>query len=129
GSAVSVASGMALAAIGTDTGGSIRIPAAVCGIVGVKPTYDEISADDVVPLARSFDHVGPFTRTVADAMLLHGALTRSTSLGAAAMTAAPRRRDVRTLRLAIPRPYFCELLDREVRARFDEAIAPLRHAG
>ena len=125
GSAVSVASGMALAAIGTDTGGSIRIPAAVCGVVGLKPTYDEVSAESVVPLARSFDHVGPFTRTVGDAVLVHRAMTHSTSLGASRSTA----RDARTLRLAIPRPYFCELLDREVRGRFDEAIAALRDAG
>ena len=71
GSAVSVAAGMALASIGTDTGGSIRIPASACGVVGLKPTHGEVSAAGVVPLAPSLDHVGPITRSVGDAALLY----------------------------------------------------------
>src|SRR5262245_16739957 len=67
GSAASVAAGMALATIGTDTGGSIRIPSAACGIVGLKPTIGEVSIDGVVPLSRTFDHVGPLAQTVTDA--------------------------------------------------------------
>ena len=67
GSAVSVVAGMALATLGTDTGGSIRIPAAACGIVGLKPTYGEVSAEGVVPLSRTLDHVGPLAHTVTDA--------------------------------------------------------------
>ena len=67
GSAISVATGMALASVGTDTGGSIRIPAAACGIVGLKPEWGEIPAAGVVPLSRQLDHVGPMTRSVADA--------------------------------------------------------------
>src|SRR6266545_2210651 len=74
GSAVAVAAGMALASLGTDTGGSIRIPAAACGIVGLKPTIGEISTDGVVPLSKTFDHVGPFTRTVGDAWLMYRAM-------------------------------------------------------
>ncbi|MBX6352242.1 MAG: amidase [Thermoflavifilum sp.] len=70
GSAVAVAAGLCCAAIGTDTGGSIRIPAAVCGHVGLKPTYGRVSKAGVFPLASSLDHVGPMTRTVADAALL-----------------------------------------------------------
>src|SRR5881227_2249171 len=66
GSAISVATGMALGSIGTDTGGSIRIPAAACGIVGLKPTVGEISTEGVVPLSRPLDHVGPLTQSVAD---------------------------------------------------------------
>src|SRR5215510_14574711 len=73
GSAVSVAAGMAFASVGTDTGGSIRIPAAACGIVGLKPTYGEISTDGVIPLAARLDHVGPLARSVADVwMVLRG---------------------------------------------------------
>src|SRR5204863_3972368 len=74
GSAASVATGMALATIGTDTGGSIRIPAAACGIVGLKPSLGEVSIDGVVPLSRTLDHVGPLTRSVTDACLVYHAL-------------------------------------------------------
>src|SRR5262249_4908009 len=70
GSAASVAAGMALATIGTDTGGSVRIPAAACGIVGLKPTLGEVSTDGVVPLSHTLDHVGPLTLTGADASLV-----------------------------------------------------------
>ena len=75
GSAVAVATGMSIASIGTDTGGSIRIPAAACGVVGLKASYGEVSCEGVVPLARSLDHVGPLTRSVGDAAVLHGILT------------------------------------------------------
>lgn len=128
GSAVAVATGMALAALGTDTGGSIRIPAAACGIVGLKPTLGEISTDGIVPLAKTFDHVGPFTRTLGDARLLHQAL--STSSGADPHSSgAALPRSAKDLRLGIPRGYLTDLLDDDVRARFDEAAAALRRAG
>jgi aspartyl-tRNA(Asn)/glutamyl-tRNA(Gln) amidotransferase subunit A len=123
GSAASVAAGMALATIGTDTGGSIRIPAAACGIVGLKPSFGEVSIDGVVPLSRTLDHVGPLTQTVADASLVYHAL-----LGDAhAMPPAPLPHH--SIRLAIPRGYFLDLLDDDVRARFDEAVGRLRDAG
>lgn len=70
GSAVAVASGMALAALGTDTGGSIRIPAALCGVVGLKPTYGRVSLRGILPLSWNLDHAGPITRKVEDAALL-----------------------------------------------------------
>ncbi len=70
GSAVAVATGMSLAALGTDTGGSIRIPASLCGIVGLKPTYGRVSVRGVFPLSWNLDHVGPLTRTVRDAALM-----------------------------------------------------------
>jgi aspartyl-tRNA(Asn)/glutamyl-tRNA(Gln) amidotransferase subunit A len=123
GSAASIVAGMALASVGTDTGGSIRIPAAACGTVGLKPTYGEVSADGVVPLARSLDHVGPLAASVADAYLVYHAL-----LGGAPprpLAAAP----VRGLRLAVPRAYFCDLLDDEVRTAFENALGRLRDGG
>lgn len=70
GSAVAVATGMALAALGTDTGGSIRIPASLCGIVGLKPTYGRVSVRGVIPLSWNLDHIGPLTRTVKDAAIM-----------------------------------------------------------
>src|SRR6185436_17988530 len=70
GSAVAVATGMGLASIGTDTGGSIRIPAAACGIVGLKPAIGDVPTTGVFPLSSSLDHAGPLTRSVEDAACL-----------------------------------------------------------
>ena len=123
GSAASVAAGLALATVGTDTGGSIRIPAAACGIVGLKPSFGEISIDGVVPLSRTLDHVGPLAQTVGDACLVYHALLGD------AHAAPPAPMPVSGLRLAVPRQYFCDLLDDEVRARFEEALDRLRAAG
>jgi aspartyl-tRNA(Asn)/glutamyl-tRNA(Gln) amidotransferase subunit A len=123
GSAASVAAGMALATIGTDTGGSIRIPAAACGIVGLKPRYGEVPVEGVVPLSRRLDHVGPLARTVADVSLvyrvLHGSVTAK----------PPPPVPVSSVRLGVPRAYFCDVLDDEVRRHFDAAIDRLRAAG
>jgi aspartyl-tRNA(Asn)/glutamyl-tRNA(Gln) amidotransferase subunit A len=74
GSAAAVAAGMGLASIGTDTGGSVRIPAAACGVVGLKPSFGEIPVDGVIPLSASLDHVGPLARTVQDASWLFAVL-------------------------------------------------------
>jgi len=123
GSAASVAAGMALATIGTDTGGSIRIPAAACGVVGLKPSFGEVSTDGVVPLSRTLDHVGPLAACVADASLVYHALLGD------AHTTAPAPMPLHGLRLAVPRRYFCDLLDDEVRGRFDAAVGRLRAAG
>src|SRR6202049_4037435 len=72
GSAAAIAAGLCVASVGTDTGGSIRIPAAMCGIVGLKPTFGRVSVFGAVPLAPTFDHVGPLGRSVADAAILLG---------------------------------------------------------
>ena len=122
GSAVSVAAGMALASIGTDTGGSIRIPAAACGVVGLKPGYGEVPADGVVPLSRTLDHVGPLCRTVEDAAILYDVLR-----GAA--PAPLRAREIRGLRFGVPREYFLALLDAQVASSFEGACDRLRAAG
>jgi aspartyl-tRNA(Asn)/glutamyl-tRNA(Gln) amidotransferase subunit A len=123
GSAVSVAANMALATIGTDTGGSIRIPAAACGIVGLKPSLGEVSIDGVVPLSRTLDHIGPLTQTVTDACLVYHALMGDP----AAKPPAPM--PMHGLRLAVPRTYFCDLLDDDVRSRFEDTLDRLRTAG
>ena len=123
GSAASVAAGMALATIGTDTGGSIRIPAAACGIVGLKPSFGEVSIDGVVPLSRTLDHIGPLAQTVTDAALLYHALMGDPN----GLPPAPM--PLHGLKLAVPRKYFCDLLDDVVRARFEEALDRLRTAG
>jgi aspartyl-tRNA(Asn)/glutamyl-tRNA(Gln) amidotransferase subunit A len=122
GSAVSVATGMAWASIGTDTGGSIRIPAAACGVVGLKPSFGEVPTDGVVPLSASFDHVGPLCRCVGDARLLFDVLAP----GAAPDAPAP---GASGLRLGVPRDYFLDHLAAAVRTSFDQACDRLRGAG
>jgi aspartyl-tRNA(Asn)/glutamyl-tRNA(Gln) amidotransferase subunit A len=123
GSAASVAADMALASLGTDTGGSIRIPAAACGIVGLKPSHGEISTERVVPLSRTLDHVGPLARSVSDAgHMFHALLGRHAGRPLAATPAGG-------LRLAVLRRYFCDVLDDEVRARFEESLEALRQSG
>jgi aspartyl-tRNA(Asn)/glutamyl-tRNA(Gln) amidotransferase subunit A len=97
GAAVSIVEGMAMGALGTDTGGSIRIPAAVCGIVGLKPTYGEISCEEVVPLSTTLDHVGPITRTVRDCVALFLAMRDGE------VAPAPRVAAAQSAWLGIPR--------------------------
>ena len=121
GSAVSVATGMAFASLGTDTGGSIRIPAAACGLVGLKPTFGEVSCDGVVPLAPSLDHVGPLTRCVRDARLLYHAMRDRQEVEVASTNGAARK-------LGCPRPHFLDQLDDEVRAAFERALSRLTDA-
>jgi aspartyl-tRNA(Asn)/glutamyl-tRNA(Gln) amidotransferase subunit A len=121
GSAAAVATGMGCASVGTDTGGSIRIPAAACGCVGLKPTYGELSCEGIIPLSRSLDHVGPIARTVGDARLLFQAMG-----GAGAVRPAPA---IGGLALGVLGSYFMETVDDAVRAAVGEALDRLRAAG
>lgn len=118
GSAIAVATGMAVAAIGTDTGGSIRIPASACGVVGLKPTHGEVSLEGVVPLAPSLDHAGPIARTVGDAATVFR-IIRDADGDDDTSDPPPRPR------LGIPRRYFLDLVDPAVQAAFEAAIARL----
>jgi aspartyl-tRNA(Asn)/glutamyl-tRNA(Gln) amidotransferase subunit A len=124
GSAISVRTGMSVASVGTDTGGSIRIPAAACGIVGLKPTFGEISAEGVVPLSRQLDHVGPLTRSVADAELMFDVLRGIAPVQTAQPAAAPS-----DITLALLDTYFMERLGEDVDASIHSAIERLRTAG
>jgi aspartyl-tRNA(Asn)/glutamyl-tRNA(Gln) amidotransferase subunit A len=123
GSAVSVAAGMAHASIGSDTGGSIRIPSAICGLVGLKPSFGEIPTDGVVPLSQTLDHIGPICRSVADAATVFDVL-RGNPAGE-----RPAPRAISGLRLGLLREYFMTVLDPQVAAAFEQACARLRDAG
>jgi aspartyl-tRNA(Asn)/glutamyl-tRNA(Gln) amidotransferase subunit A len=113
---------MGWASIGTDTGGSVRIPASACGVVGLKPTFGEIPATGVVPLSVSLDHVGPLARTVRDARDVYDALA-----GTSTVTRPPR--PISDVRLGAIGGYFLEKLDEDVRSRFEEALSRLSAAG
>ena len=135
GSAAAVAGDLAVAALGTDTGGSVRQPAAFCGVVGLKPTYGRVSRYGLVAFASSLDHVGPLTRDVQDCALVleaiagrdpHDSTSVDTSVPhyAAALTG-----DVRGLRIGVPREYFTPGMDAEVDGAVREAIAVLEKLG
>ena len=132
GSAAAVGGGLALAALGTDTGGSIRQPASHCGIVGVKPTYGRVSRYGVVACASSLDQVGPMTKTVEDAALLMDVLAGHDPLDATSLNVPPPRlagcwagmdpaKPLAGTTLGMPREYFGDGLDAEVRALTEQA--------
>ena len=135
GSAVAVAAGFTPLALGSDTGGSIRQPAAFCGVVGVKPTYGRVSRYGLIAFASSLDQVGPFARSVADAALLLGVIAGA---DAADATCSPRpvpdygaalTGDVRGLRVGVPRDMIEQGMDAEVAACFERALDALRQRG
>ena len=117
GSAAAVAAGMCLAAIGTDTGGSVRQPAAFCGLVGLKPTYERVSTRGVFPLSPSLDHVGPLCLTVTDTSLV---------LQVIAPTIEPKPRITTKPRIGIARRPFFDELDPEIEAAFEDAMKEIR---
>ena len=125
GSAAAVVAGMGFASIGTDTGGSIRIPAAVCGCVGLKPTSGELPCDGIVPLSRTLDHVGPLARTVEDAWLLFHVMAGHPNPSRLPADRAPAR----SLRLGLLKPYFMDLLEGAVEERFGIELSRLATAG
>lgn len=132
GSAAAVVAGMALAAIGTDTAGSIREPAALCGCVGLKPTYGRVSARGVIPLSWSLDHVGPLTASVADAAIVLQAIAGYHAADIASADVAVRdyvsalREDPKQLRVGVPRAYFFDDLDDEVAQATEVALGMIQ---
>jgi aspartyl-tRNA(Asn)/glutamyl-tRNA(Gln) amidotransferase subunit A len=143
GSAVAVATGMSLGGIGTDTGGSIRIPAACCGVTGLKPTYGRVSCHGVIPLSWSLDHVGPLARSAEDCAIVFDAIagydprdpnsiSGPPSRPTASLIAGPEGRDtlsLQGLKLGVPQEAFFAPLDPEVRAAWQAALLVLREEG
>ncbi|HMB15522.1 MAG TPA: Asp-tRNA(Asn)/Glu-tRNA(Gln) amidotransferase subunit GatA [Pelovirga sp.] len=135
GSAVAVAAGQVAAALGTDTGGSIRQPAAHCGVVGLKPTYGRVSRYGVIAFASSLDQVGPITRNVEDCALLLAAIAGydrrdSTSVDCPVPDYQENLREgVAGKKIGLPREYFIEGLDPEVKRAVDAAIEVYRGLG
>jgi len=135
GSAAAVAAGMAVASLGTDTGGSVRQPASFCGVVGLLPTYGRVSRYGLIAYASSLDRVGPLTHTVRDAAILLGVIAGYDPMDATSSTEPvpdyleALDRPVNSLRVGVPAEYFGEGLDPEVRAAVERTIEALRQAG
>jgi len=135
GSAASVAAGLCVASLGTDTGGSIRQPAAFCGVVGVLPTYGRVSRFGLIAFASSLDRVGPFARSVADAATMLEVLAGSDILDATASTqpvasyAADAAKPVAGLKIGVPEEYFGEGLNPEIRAAIEKSLDALKAQG
>jgi aspartyl-tRNA(Asn)/glutamyl-tRNA(Gln) amidotransferase subunit A len=135
GSAASVAAGFAVATLGSDTGGSIRQPAAFCGVVGVLPTYGRVSRYGLIAFASSLDHVGPLANTVADAATVLGVISGRDPLDSTSAEApvpnfaAECGREVKGLRVGLPKEYFSAGLDTEIRAAIERQVDGLRRAG
>ncbi len=127
GSAAAVATAMSLASLGTDTGGSIRIPAAACGCVGLKPTWGRVPLEGVIPLAATLDHVGPLCRCVEDAALVLSVIAGPDA--ARAISSRSLRRGCRGARIGVPTRYFFERLQGAVRTTVFAAISRLEELG
>jgi aspartyl-tRNA(Asn)/glutamyl-tRNA(Gln) amidotransferase subunit A len=129
GSAAAVAAELCYAAIGTDTAGSIREPAALCGCVGIKPTYGRVSVRGVIPLSWSLDHVGPLAATVGDAAIVLQAIAGYDPLDVYSVDApvsdyvSGLGDATKNLRIGVPRAHFYDELDDEVRAAVEQALA------
>lgn len=135
GSGAAVAAGLAAGALGTDTGGSIRLPAAACGVVGLKPTYGRVSRAGVMPLSWSYDHVGPLARTVRDAALMLAVIAGADSLDATASRqpvpdyVAALDGSVAGLRVGVAGDFYADGLDDTVTRALAEAVAALGGLG
>ena len=120
GSAAAVGAGMGYGAIGSDTAGSIREPAALCGVVGLKPTYGRVSTRGVIPLSESLDHVGPIAANVVDATVLFRAIASGPGVPPANFLEGWNRKP--KLRIGVPRSFFYDELDPEIAAGVEKAL-------
>jgi len=133
GSASAVGLSLGFGSLGSDTGGSIRVPASVCGVVGLKPTYGRCSLRGVVPLCWSMDHVGPLAQTVEDAALLFGVIAghdwKDPYSANVPVQKLPLDGNVKGLRIGIPRGYFFDSLDVQVEAAMNAALKTFERLG
>lgn len=135
GSASAIAMSMTLGTLGTDTGGSIRIPAAACGVVGFKPTFGRVSLQGAVPLSRSLDHAGPMARTVEDAALLleiiagYDPLDPTTRRVHVPLYSQSLKGGIRGIRIGLPKSYFFERLSSEINSAVRRAIRTMERSG
>jgi aspartyl-tRNA(Asn)/glutamyl-tRNA(Gln) amidotransferase subunit A len=135
GAAAAVAAGEAFGSLGTDTGGSIRQPASMCGVVGFKPTYGRVSRFGLVAFASSLDQIGPLTKTVCDTALLLNAIAGADPLDSTCLDepvpdyTAALGQDLRGLRLGLPKEYMLEGIDPQVKAAVDAAVAQFKSLG
>jgi aspartyl-tRNA(Asn)/glutamyl-tRNA(Gln) amidotransferase subunit A len=133
GSAAAVAANMALAALGSDTGGSVRQPAAFCGVVGLKPTYGAVSRHGLIAMASSLDQIGPITKTVQDAAILFEAISGKDSFDATTVEInydneliSPKLENVRKLKVGLPKEYFSYNFDKRVADGLAKALNALK---
>jgi aspartyl-tRNA(Asn)/glutamyl-tRNA(Gln) amidotransferase subunit A len=135
GSAAVVAAGMAVATLGSDTGGSIRQPASFCGVVGLMPTYGRVSRYGLIAFASSLDHIGPLTHTVEDSVIMlsviagHDPMDSTSANVAVPDYVSAMNKPVRGMKLGVPKEYFAEGLDAEVRTAVENAIQQLASQG
>ncbi len=129
GAAAAVAAGLCFGSIGTDTGGSIRIPAALCGVAGLKPTWGRISCEGVVPLSPLLDCTGPLARNVRDLAILTGAIFVRVGRERSFANPSTLRADPKKFCLGLPRQMFFDALSPEIRTAFDSALRDLCRLG
>ena len=135
GSGSAVAAGQCMAALGSDTGGSVRIPSSACGIVGLKPTFGRVSRVGVFPLANSLDTVGPMTRTVRDTAIVMNAIAGYDSRDASSANRPDEDftrllgQDISGMRVGLPQDYFYDVIDDEVRGAVQQAARILEGLG
>jgi aspartyl-tRNA(Asn)/glutamyl-tRNA(Gln) amidotransferase subunit A len=124
GSASALAAGLCYGSIGTDTGGSVRIPASLCGVVGLKPGLGRVSAEGAIPLSSTLDFVGPMARTVADVTLLFEAIASREKL-----KTRPRAARGQHLRLGVPKHFFLDIVSPDIQHAFESSLATLKKLG
>ncbi len=129
GSAAAVASGMVIAALGSDTGGSIRQPAAFTGIVGMKPTYGRVSRSGLIAMASSLDQIGPFTKTIEDAEIVYDVVQGKDSMDSTTIDDSTYEVGSRKKVIGVPRSFFEEHLDKSVLENFERSLEKFKSLG